>query len=230
MHIVITGANRGIGLEFVRRYLERGDRVDAGVRNPQSADELSALEAASGGRLRIFSCNVSKDPSVKAFAEAIGENIPVDLLVNNAGIFGSTKPLADMDFDDLARTYDTNAIGALRVTRALLPHLRRGSARRIVMISSSLGSVEEDTNSGCYGYRMSKAALNIASKNLAIDLRPEGFTVLIVHPGWVQTAMGGPTAPTTVQESVAGLLEQIDRRSLADTGTFFDLTGKAVPW
>ena len=135
MHIVITGANRGIGLEFVRRYLERGDRVDAGVRNPQSADELSALEAASGGRLRIFSCNVSNDPSVKAFAEAIGENTPVDLLVNNAGIFGSTKPLADMDFDDLARTYDTNAIGALRVTRALLPHLRRGSARRIVMIS-----------------------------------------------------------------------------------------------
>lgn len=230
MHIVITGANRGIGLEFVRRYLERGDRVDAGVRNPQSADELSALEAASGGRLRIFSCNVSNDPSVKAFAEAIGENTPVDLLVNNAGIFGSTKPLADMDFDDLARTYDTNAIGALRVTRALLPHLRRGSARRIVMISSSLGSVEENTNSGCYGYRMSKAALNIASKNLAIDLRPEGFTVLLVHPGWVQTAMGGPAAPTTVQESVAGLLEQIDRRSLADTGTFFDLTGKAVPW
>lgn len=230
MHVVITGANRGIGLEFVRQYLERGNRVDAGVRHPESARELSALAAGAGGRLRILPCDIADDSSVKAFAEAIGNDTSVDLLVNNAGIFGSRQAFVDMDFADLARTITTNAIGTLRVTMAFLPHLRRGSVRKIVVLSSKVGSIENDTSSDFYGYRMSKAALNIACKNLAIDLRAEGFTVLIVHPGWVQTAMGGPYAPTPVEESVAGMIAQIDRRGPADSGTFFDFAGNAIPW
>jgi NAD(P)-dependent dehydrogenase (short-subunit alcohol dehydrogenase family) len=230
MHVVITGANRGIGLEFVRRYLQRGDRVDAGVRHPESAHELKALEAASGKRLRVFACDVANESSVRAFAEAIGNDTSVDLLVNNAGIFGSRQSLAEMDFADLARTFDTNALGTLRVTLALLSHLRRGSVRKIVNISSKVGSIADNTTSGYYGYRMSKAALNIATKNLAIDLREEKFTVLAVHPGWVQTAMGGPNAPTTIEESVQGLMREIDRRGLEDSGAFFDFTGNALPW
>ncbi len=229
MHIVITGANRGIGLEFVRRYLARGDHVDAGVRHPESASELSALAASSGGRLRIFACDVADEASVKAFAEGIGDT-PVDMLINNAGIFGARDGFDNVDFANMARLFETNTVGALRVSRALMAHLKRGSTRKIVNMSSNLGSIGDNTSGGFYGYRASKAALNIASKSMALNLKGDGFTVLVLHPGWVQTDMGGPSAPTTVEKSVAGMIQQIDSRGIADSGTFFDFTGKTIPW
>jgi len=224
MRIVITGANRGIGLELTRRYLARGDRVDAAVRNPATAKELESLGGSAEGRLRVLACDVSSDESVRALAAALGD-AAVDLLINNAGVMGKMQALADLDFADVARTMDTNAFGPLRVTGALLPHLRRGSVRKIVHISSGMGSITDNTSGGAYGYRMSKAALNMGNRSMACDLRGEGFTAIVVNPGWVKTDMGGAGAPTPVEESAQKMLELIDRVGIADTGNFFDYRG-----
>jgi len=229
MRIVITGANRGIGLELARRYLERGDHVDAAVRNPESAHDLAALAERAGGRLRIFPCDVADDASVRAFATALGD-VAVDVLLNNAGIMGKWSSLADLDFEDVTRTVNTNAVGTLRVTSALLPHLRRSSVRKVVNMSSRMGSVAENTDGGAYAYRMSKAALNMANKSMSIDLRGEGFTVVVLHPDWVKTDMGGPNAPTSVEESVAGIVKLVDRISPDDSGGFFHFRGHTIPW
>jgi len=130
----------------------------------------------------------------------------------------------------MLRTFDTNALGALRVTSALLPALRRGSTRRIACLSSRAGSLADNTSGRNYAYRLSKAALNMGVRNLAVELRPEGFTVLCLHPGWARTDMGGPTAPQTPEESVSGLLQVLDRARPEDTGRFIDFRGQEVPW
>lgn len=229
MHIVITGSNRGIGLELVRQYLERGDSVDAAVRQLDKAQELSALADKAGGRLRIFAVDIARDESVQAFADALGDTM-VDMLINNAGVSGGWEGFFEANFTTALSTFNTNALGPMRVTRALLPHLRRSSRRRIVNISTEMGSIAEAEGSKLFGYRLSKAALNMATKVLAQDLGGEGFTVLAVHPGWVKTDMGGADAPTKVEDSVRGMIAEIERRGPADSGTFFDFTGKTLPW
>jgi NAD(P)-dependent dehydrogenase (short-subunit alcohol dehydrogenase family) len=229
MHIVITGTNRGIGLELVRQYLERGHDVDASVRQPEKAPELAALVNKADGRLRIFACDTTREESVRAFAEALG-NTTVDMLINNAGISGSWESFFETNFEEVLRTFNTNALGAMRVTRALLPHLRRSSQRRIINMSSAYGSITEATGGILFGYRLSKVALNMATKVISQDLREEGFTILAVHPGWVKTDMGGPDALISVDESVQRVIAQIERRGPADSGTFFDFTGKTLPW
>ncbi|MDI1476032.1 SDR family oxidoreductase [Polyangium sp. y55x31] len=229
MRVVITGANRGIGLELARRYLERGDHVDAGVRNPESAHDLAALGQGAGGRLRVFACDVADDTSVRAFAAAIGD-VAVDVLINNAGVMGKWLSLEDLDFEDVTRTFDTNAVGALRVTSALLPHLRKSSVRKVVNMSSRMGSIAENTDGGAYAYRTSKAGLNMATKSMAIDLRGEDFTVVALHPDWVKTDMGGPDAPMSVEESVTGIMKLVDRLSRAESGGFYHFRGDPIPW
>ncbi|WP_257448327.1 SDR family oxidoreductase [Archangium lipolyticum] len=226
MKIVITGANRGIGLELVRQYLARGDSVHAGVRTPESAGELAALVEPSGGRLRISACDVALETSVRAFADSV--NGPVDLLINNAGMRNRPDDLDQLE--DAARTFEVNALGPLRVTRALLPMLRRARGAKIANISSGLGSIHDNTTGGAYGYRMSKAALNMASRSLAQDLRGEGIVTVVLSPGWVQTDMGGTDAPTPVAESVAGLLSLIDRLTPEDSGSFFGFRGERIAW
>lgn len=229
MRIVVTGANRGIGLELARRYLERGDQVEAAVRRPDAAEALGALAGPAGGRLRIHACDVSDDASVRAFAAGLGE-VAVDLLINNAGVGGRRQRLGSLDFEDIARTIGTNALGPLRVTEALLPHLRRGSARKIVHVTSGMGSIADNTSGGSHGYRMSKAALNMACRSMAVDLRGEGFTAIVVNPGWVKTDMGGPQATTPVEESARLMIELFDRIGPDQTGTFFDYRGHTWPW
>ncbi|MDI3285517.1 SDR family oxidoreductase [Polyangium sp. 15x6] len=229
MRVVITGANRGIGLELARRYLERGDHVDAGVRNPESAHDLAALGKGASGRLRVLACDVVDDASVRAFAAALGD-VPVDVLINNAGVMGKWLSLADLDFQDVTRTFDTNAVGTLRVTSALLPHLRRSSVRKVVNMSSRMGSIAENTDGGAYAYRMSKAGLNMATKSMSIDLRGENFTVVSLHPDWVKTDMGGANAPMSVEESVTGIMKLVDRLSRAESGGFYHFRGDPIPW
>jgi len=228
MKIVITGANRGIGLELARQYLSRGDSVHAGVRAPAEAVELSALAGSSNGRLRITACDVTHEPSVASFAAAVAE--PVDLLINNAGMRTRPDSLEKLDLDNAARMLQVNALGALRMTGALLPLLRRSSGAKIVNLSSSLGSIGNNTSGGAYGYRMSKAALNMASRSLAADLRDDGLVAVTISPGWVQTDMGGSDAPTPVAESAAGLLRVIDGLTLQDSGGFFDYRGERLSW
>src|SRR4051812_18953320 len=169
MRVAVTGANRGIGLELVRQLRDRGDQVEAACRHPEEAKELRDL----GGR--VHRCDVADDSSVKAFAAELGD-AAIDLLINNAGISGgSHQQLRDMDFAEAVRTYQVDALGPLRVSLALLPQLRRGTGKKLVHITSGLGSIGDNRSGGFYGYRMAKAALNMASKSLAVELRGEGI-------------------------------------------------------
>ncbi len=226
MRSVVTGANRGIGFEFVRQMLARGDDVVAGVRRPDRADSLRAL---AGERLRILALDVADPASVVAFARELGDE-PVDLLINNAGIVGERGELTSLDAEDLSRTFLVNAVGPVLVTRALLPNLRRGQARKVVHLSSGMGSIGDNTSGGSYGYRMSKAALNMASRNLAHDLKLDGITSVVINPGWVQTDMGGPDATLPVSESVRRMLGIIDKLTIERTGQFLNHTGDTYEW
>lgn len=225
MHIVLTGANRGIGLELARQYLARGDAVTAGVRSPADARELASL---GGERLRVLACDVAHEPSVRAFAEQVAG--PVDVLINNAGLRVRPDELDD-DLEGALRMFAVNALGALRVTRALLSLLRAAPRARVANLSSGLGSIADNTSGGAYGYRMSKAALNMASRSLAQDLAAFGVCVVALSPGWVQTDMGGAGATLPVEDSVRGMLEVIDRMGPKDSGQFLDhRAGKTWPW
>ncbi|MCS6913825.1 MAG: SDR family oxidoreductase [Myxococcota bacterium] len=229
MRIVVTGTSRGIGLEFVRQYLARGDTVEAAARNPAQAPALLALQQAHPETLRVHSCDVADDASVAAFARALGDD-PVDVLINNAGVLGGARALTELDPADLLRSYSVNAVGPVRVTRALLPLVLRSPVRKVVGISSGLGSIADNTSGGYYGYRMSKAALNMFARSLAVDFRDQGLISVVINPGWVQTDMGGPSAPTPVAESVGLMIALIDRLTQQDSGCFLHFRGSVFPW
>lgn len=231
MRIVVTGANRGIGLELVRQLRDRGDDVEACARSPDQARELQAL---AGARVRIHQLDVRDASSVRALATTLHE-AAIDIVFNVAGVYGGPgqsirQMTEDLDLGDVADTYDVNAIGPLRVAVALLPHIRRGTAKKLVHLTSGMGSIGDNTSGGYYAYRMSKAALNMMSRSLAIDLKPEGITSIVINPGWVQTDMGGPSAPTPVADSVRGILREVDRATLADSGEFLNWKGNRYAW
>lgn len=232
MRYVISGASRGIGLEFVRQLVARGDTVEAGARAPSEARQLASLARESGGRLRIHPLDVSDTASVRAFAAAMGDS-PVDVLVNNAGIVGKLDPLPQMDFDDMGRTMEVNALGAMRMCAALLPAVLKSGTRKIIHLTSRMSSMAENTPVGVYGfaggayaYRMSKAALNAGMRTMAVDFREQGLITVLINPGWVQTDQGGKMAPLRPEESVQGMLRVIDGLTLASSGRFFDYQGK----
>jgi NAD(P)-dependent dehydrogenase (short-subunit alcohol dehydrogenase family) len=226
MIAVVTGAGRGIGLELARQLVARGDRVEATVRDPGKAAALADL----GGGVRIHRVDVSDSASVAAFAAALADS-PIDLVINNAGVYGGThQTTRDLDFDEAMRTYNTNALGALRVSLALLPHVRRGTGKKLAHITSGMGSIDDNTSGGFYGYRMSKAALNMMSRSLAVDLRGEGIASYVINPGWVRTDMGGASAPTPVDVAVRGILRELDAATLADSGEFLDYKGGRLTW
>jgi NAD(P)-dependent dehydrogenase (short-subunit alcohol dehydrogenase family) len=226
MRSVVTGASRGIGLELVRQLLERGDQVHAAVRDPDAA---SGLRELAGDRLRVHRLDVLEAGSVAALAAALG-GAPVDLLVNNAGVYGGSRQhLPDIDFEDAVRTYRVNALGPLRVAVALLPNLRAARGK-VIQVTSGMGSITDNKSGSFYAYRMSKAALNMMSRTMAVDLRGAGVASAVINPGWVKTDMGGPGAPTSVEESVRGMLREIDAFTLENTGAFLDWKGRPYPW
>jgi NAD(P)-dependent dehydrogenase (short-subunit alcohol dehydrogenase family) len=226
MRFVVTGANRGIGLEFVKQLTARGEEVDATARDPDDAPELQAV-AHPGVRLRIHRLDVAEDASVAAFTEQLAP-APVDVLINNAGVSGA-KGGELIDPTDVLRVLNVNAVGTLRVVRALLPRLREGNGKRIVNLTSVLGSISHATG-GRYAYRSSKVVVNMVTKLLAEDLRGEGFRTLALHPGWVQTRMGGAGAPVPPDQSVRGMLRIIDGLTAEQSGRAFDFQGREIPW
>jgi NAD(P)-dependent dehydrogenase (short-subunit alcohol dehydrogenase family) len=230
MRAVVTGAGRGIGLELVRQLVARGDQVDAGVRTPSRA--LEALRSTSN--VRVHPLDVTDPDSVKAFAASVGDS-PIDIVFNVAGSGGGARTglrelAEDLALREVAETYEVNALGPLRVTLALLPMVRRGGGKKLVHLTSGMGSIADNTSGSHYAYRMSKAALNMMSKSLAVDLRGEGIISIVVNPGWVQTDMGGPSAPTPVTDSVRGILSVTDAATLADSGEFLNWKGNRYPW
>jgi NAD(P)-dependent dehydrogenase (short-subunit alcohol dehydrogenase family) len=226
MRFVVTGANRGIGLEFVKQLTGRGEEVDATARAPEEASDLRDL-LQPGVRLRIHQLDVGDDASVTAFAGQLPSG-PVDVLVNNAGVSG-VKGGEPIDPADILRVFNVNAVGTLRVVRALLPRLREGKAKKIVNLTSQLGSISEATG-GRYAYRLSKAALNMATRLLAEDLRADGIRTVALHPGWVQTRMGGSAAPLPPEQSIRGMLRIIDGLTAEQSGRIFDFQGREIPF
>jgi NAD(P)-dependent dehydrogenase (short-subunit alcohol dehydrogenase family) len=220
---IVTGANRGIGLAFARALVQRGERVVGTARRPESAEALRSTGA------RVEKLDVADDASVADFARRLA-NESVDVLIHNAAIGDAGPSIEHLDPGEVLRTLDVNAVGPVRLTRALLTNLRAGRTRKIVGITSGLGSLQQATGGGWYAYRMAKAALNTFIRTLAEELAPERFACVVICPGWVKTAMGGPEAPLTPEESVASMLKVIDRLTPSDTGRFLDRRGRDVPW
>lgn len=224
---VITGANRGIGLEFVRQLLARGERVLATCRDPQHSKALAALAC---DRLSVHSVDVASTESVRAFADALHTE-PVDVLINNAGIFGpDNQSFGRTDYDGWLALLNTNTLGPLRVLEALAPNLERGARKLAVTITSGMGSIGDNTSGGYYPYRSSKAAVNMVMRSASVDLRGRGITVVVINPGWVKTDMGGPGASISPTESIAGMLRVFDGLTLEKTGTFLDYRGGTFEW
>jgi NAD(P)-dependent dehydrogenase (short-subunit alcohol dehydrogenase family) len=221
--VLITGANRGLGLEFARQYREAGWQVVGTARDPGDAQDLAALG------VRVMPLDVTSQQSVDKLAADLRDE-PIDLLINNAGIFPRVGKIAEIDFDDYNRTLAVNTLGPVRVTRALLPNLRLGKLKMIAGLSSNLGSIAENTRGNFYGYRESKAALNMFTKTLAAELGPEGFTCVVLTPGWVQTDMGGPSAPLKPSDSISGMKAVLDKLTPADNGTFWSYDGSQMSW
>jgi NAD(P)-dependent dehydrogenase (short-subunit alcohol dehydrogenase family) len=221
--VLITGANRGIGLEFARQYADAGWTVIGTARDPDEADELRATGAT------VVQLDVIDAASVAALTTTL-KNTPIDLLINNAGIFPRYSSLEEVNFDDVARTLDVNVIGPMRVTQALLEQIGSSQKKTIVNISSRLGSIEMNTSGNFYGYRESKTGLNMFSRTLAVELKEKGFIVAAVHPGWVQTDMGGANANLTPEESVTAMRATIEKLTPDLTGTYWSYDGNPVPW
>ncbi|MBW8055212.1 MAG: SDR family oxidoreductase [Nitrospira sp.] len=227
--VLITGANRGLGLEFVHQYAAAGWRVLACCRDPGRATQLSALATKSDG-VSVYPLDVTDAKQIRTLAETV-EDTPVDLLINNAGIYGQRD--ADFGNTDTSRWLETlrvNVIAPMKVMEALVAAVVVSRRRTIACISSRMGSIGDNTSGGSYVYRSSKAALNAVAKSAANDLKERGITVVVLHPGWVRTDMGGPSASLTVEDSVTHLRRILDRVSLRDTGSFFDIDGSIIPW
>jgi len=221
--VLITGANRGLGLEFARQYKEAGWQVIGTARKPDAATELQELG------VKVVQLDVTDAESVASMATEL-DGQPIDLLINNAGILPMQDTLPEADIGTVAWTLDVNTLGPMRVSQALLPNLSAGEGKMIVSISSGLGSLELNSGGRFYGYRESKAALNMFTRSLASELRNDGFIVIVMDPGWVQTDMGGPSAPLTPEQSIRGVRAVIDGLAAEDTGTFKKHNGETVPW
>jgi NAD(P)-dependent dehydrogenase (short-subunit alcohol dehydrogenase family) len=228
--VLITGANRGLGLEFARQYLADGWQVYAACRDPDSASELRQLAEDSGERLRILAMDVADAGSVKAAAAELDKQA-IDLLLNNAGVGGARgQTIGNIDYEAWAKVLDANTMGPMRVSEAFVDHVARSERKLIVTLTSGMGSIADNTSGGSIAYRSSKAAVNMVMRSLAIDLAPRGISCLVVNPGWVLTDMGGPNATLSTTESVTMLRRLIETLGPAQSGRFFNYDGREYAW
>jgi NAD(P)-dependent dehydrogenase (short-subunit alcohol dehydrogenase family) len=228
--VLVTGSNRGLGLEFVRQYAADGWRVYAACRAPGEAGDLRKLAAGSDGRVELLALDVTDSAGVRAAAASLAR-VPIDLLINNAGV-GSPKgqKLGGLDYAAWQRVLDTNTLGPMRVTEAFLASLEKGRQKKVVTITSGMGSIGDNGSGGSYAYRSSKAAVNMAVKSLSIDLAGRGITCIVLNPGWVRTDMGGPGGELSPEQSISAMRRVIAGLTPADSGKFFNHNGKQYPW
>lgn len=221
--IFITGASRGLGLEFSRQYAAAGWSVTAACRDPSKAPELAALG------IETVALDLADPGSVRRAAETL-RGRSFDILLNNAGVYGEGQQFGRLSEAEWERVMLVNAIAPLKLTEAFLPLLLTGQRKLIVFLTSKMGSIADNASGGAYIYRSSKAALNAAVKSLSIDLEPQGVTTLLLHPGWVQTDMGGPNAMIAPEESIAGMRRQIEAVEPGQKLKFLDYQGIHLPW
>jgi NAD(P)-dependent dehydrogenase (short-subunit alcohol dehydrogenase family) len=226
--VIVTGANRGLGLEFTRQYAKDGARVFASCRDPKSARELNRL-AAENTLVSVRELDVTRAESVAAFKQFVG-SAPIDILINNAGIYGPAKQSAvAMDYEGWFETLATNLIGPLRLIQAFLASLKSGREKKVVSITSGMGSIAE-TSGGYIAYRTSKAGLNMLMRSAALELKSEGIIVVPLNPGWVRTDMGGSGAPLSPETSVRRMRQIIAELTLKDSGRFLSHDGREISW
>lgn len=231
-HVLVTGAGRGLGLEFTRQLLARGDRVVATCRQPGKANALNALAGEHPGRLHLLPLDVAEPKSHAELARelplVLGEDGRLDLLLNNAGVLHSGERFGQVGADNLDHSFRTNAAGPFLLTQALAPLLADGA--RVVNLSSRLGSIALTERFGTPTYDISKAALNMATALLAQALADRGIVVVAVSPGWVRTEMGGEDAEVAPEDAVADLLARVDALTDGDSGRFLSTDGETIPW
>lgn len=216
---LITGANRGIGLELCRKLVERGDDVIAACRSGSNALHALGVRVEEG-------VDVTSDDSIAHLVRRL-EGLPIDLLINNAGIL-TRETLEHLDFEAVRWQFEVNAVGPLRVSHGLVPQMGPGS--KIGIVTSRMGSIEDNTSGSRYGYRMSKAAVNMAGVSLARDLSERGIAVALLHPGYVRTGMTGGQGMVDADEAAAGLLARMDSLSMDNSGSFWHANGERLPW
>ncbi len=224
--ILITGANRGLGLQFAKQYADDGWRVHATCRDPDAAE---ALNAAASDRLTVHRLDIRDGAQVAAFARALAGE-PIDVLLNNAGVIGDRGAFGATDYAVWHETLGTNTLAPMRMAEAFADHVAASARKQMVFVSSRMGSIGDNGSGGSYVYRSSKAALNAVVKSLSIDLAARGVTAVAFHPGWVSTDMGGPNATIAPAESVGGMRAVIERLTPADYGRFLDYDGSEIPW
>jgi NAD(P)-dependent dehydrogenase (short-subunit alcohol dehydrogenase family) len=227
--VLITGANRGIGLGHARAYAERGAEVYATARDPASADDLNAL-ARKHPSLRVLAYDAA-DPTAADSLKAEFKDAPLDLLFANAGVIGGERQHFDnLDPEGVVETFRINALAPLQLARAFAKNVARSNKRVMAFQTSLMGSIEDNGSGGYYSYRASKASLNMFVRSLSRDLASDRIIAVTLHPGWVRTRMGGGSAKLTIEDCVAAQQRLLDRATLKESGRFFNYDGVELPW
>ena len=228
MKVVISGANRGIGLALTQKFLANGHVVVGGCRNPEGARDLWETERDFGASFKMVQLDVTDESDILNLKKLLnGEKI--DLLINNAGFFGDARlNLSTVTADLVMKSFKINTIGPMLMCQALIENLLKSNSPKVMHLTSKMGSIADNTSGSTYGYRMSKAALNMFNKSFSIDY--PAIASIVAHPGWVQTEMGGSNAPLSIEQSVEGLYELVSKLDRKMTGKFFNYKGDEIPW
>ena len=235
--LLITGANRGLGLNLLKLYDQEGWTIHACCRNPDSAVDLQAIADVSAGRVTLHTLDVEDPSTITGLQTALGAT-PIDMLINMAGYLGEKalrepeglQPFGVTDYDIMEKAYRINCVGPLRVCEALVGNVEGSDRKTIINISSIVGSIGGDNFGNFYMYRPSKTALNAITHAMAINLKDRGITVIPFHPGFTKTDMGGPTADIEIEDSVTGIKAVLDKVTIADTGRYLTWDGGELPW
>ena len=237
--VMVTGASRGLGLELTRQYAEAGWQVLACVRSPQSAEQLQDLASRSAQRVGIHSLDVEDHASIDRLARELAGQ-PIDVLINSAGTMGRRSfaeegkqfgRFGDSDYEDWAQVFRLNVMGPMKVAEAFVDHVAGSEQKKLITLSSILGSIEKNTIGGLYAYRASKAAVNAIMRSMAIDLaRSHGIIATALHPGWVRTDMGGANADIDAVTSASGMRQVIDALDASKAGRYWVYDGSELPW
>ena len=228
-NILITGANRGLGLGFAKKCLKKDIHVLATVRDIKGSKELLALKEKFPNNLEIFELDLLKESAGDTVANFLGER-PIDILINNAGVGSTNQHFEAVSPKPWLEVLKVNLIAPLMITQSIINNVKKGSDKKIYFLSSQLGSIGDNTSGGMYIYRSSKTGLNQVVKSLSVDLKPQGITVVSLHPGWVKTDMGGPNATVSIDESVRGMIRVIETTDIKHTGKFLNYDGRELPW
>jgi NAD(P)-dependent dehydrogenase (short-subunit alcohol dehydrogenase family) len=228
--ILISGANRGLGLEFASQYAAEGAEVFAACRSAASADSLRNIQKNAAKGFSVVEMDVTDLESIRRVAAQLNE-VSIDVLINGAGIVGAPgQTSGNIDYKSWARVLDVNTLGPMRVLECFIEHIARSERKLVITITSAMGSFADNKAGGSIAYRSSKAAVNMAMRSAAIDLAPRGVSCVLIHPGWVRTDMGGPNAPLSPQESVSAMRQLIENLGPKNSGRFYSYDGREYPW